>query len=49
MTVSGLVRTSSAMQYDYDAPVFDLFFTPDDGEKISVKDVMELQRSQRGH
>ena len=29
---------------DYDAPVFDLFFTPDDGEKISVKDVMELQR-----
>lgn len=29
---------------DYDTPVFDLFFTPDDGEKISVKEVMELQR-----
>ena len=30
---------------DYDAPVFDLFFTPDDAaDKISVKDVMELQR-----
>ena len=38
-------QTQLGHAVDYDTPVFDLFFQPDDAaDKVSVKDVMELQR-----